>query len=122
MISTATAWCGQWLALAYNHYTHANKLEKVLPITSKDIHNFLNIIYYSSVNDVKRHVYRPNRLTFVYTVVTQFPTLNYSHGWILLFWFPEEYIRTKVTKRTNYEYELFTRVHSAFLLRYATAS
>ena len=29
-----------------NHYTHA-KFKNVLPITSKDIHNFINIIYYS---------------------------------------------------------------------------
>ena len=38
-----------------NHHTHA-KLEKVLPITSKGIHYFIYIIYYSSVNDVKRHL------------------------------------------------------------------
>ena len=29
-----------------NHYTHA-KLEKVLPITPKDIRHFMNISYYS---------------------------------------------------------------------------
>ena len=56
---------------------------------------------------------RPNRVTFVYTVATQFPTLDYSNGWIPLFWFAEEYIRTKVTKHTNDEYELFTRVHTS---------
>ena len=33
-----------------NHYTHA-KLEKVLPITSKDIKYFISIVYYSWVND-----------------------------------------------------------------------
>ena len=38
-----------------NHYTRA-KLEKVLPITSKDIHHFLNTICYSCVSDVKRNL------------------------------------------------------------------
>ena len=32
-----------------SHYTHA-KFKTVLPITSKDIHNFINIIYYSWVH------------------------------------------------------------------------
>ena len=49
-----------------------------------------------------------NRRTFVYTVATQFPTLDYSHGLIPLFWFAEEYIRTKVARHTNDEYELFS--------------
>ena len=66
----------------------------------------------------------PFELTFVYTVVTKFPSLGYSRGWIPLFWFTEEYIRTKVTRHTNDEYELFTRVHTSkcvvtFVLRYA---
>ena len=30
--------------------------EKVLQITSKGIHHFINIIYYWRVNDVKRHL------------------------------------------------------------------
>ena len=38
-----------------NHYTRA-KLKKVLVITSKDIHYFIYVIYYSWVNDVKRHL------------------------------------------------------------------
>ena len=29
-----------------NHYTH-KKFEKILSITLKDIHHFINIIYYS---------------------------------------------------------------------------
>ena len=37
----------------------------------------------------------------------------YSHGWIPLFSFAEEYIRTKVTRHTNDEYELFTHVHTS---------
>ena len=36
-----------------NHYIRAN-LEKVLPITFRDIHHVINIIYYSWVDDVKR--------------------------------------------------------------------
>ena len=43
------------------------------------------------------------------------------------FWFAEEYIRTKVTRHTNDEYELFTHVHTSkrvvtFVLRHAAAS
>ena len=37
---------------------------------------------------------------------TQLPTLDCPHGWIPLF--AKELIRTKVTKYTNDEYELFT--------------
>ena len=37
------------------YYTYA-KLVKVLEITSKDIHHFLNIVYYSCVDDVKRRL------------------------------------------------------------------
>ena len=36
-------------------YTHT-MFEKVLQITSKGIHHFINIIYYWRVNDVKRHL------------------------------------------------------------------
>ena len=50
---------------------------------------------------------RPNRLTYVHTVAAQFPTLDYSNGWIPLFWFAEEYIMTKVTRRMNGVYDLF---------------
>ena len=32
-----------------SHYTH-DKFKTVLPITSKDIHNFINMIYYSWVH------------------------------------------------------------------------
>ena len=32
------------------------------------------------------------------------PTLDYSHGWIPLFWFAEGYIRTNVTNHTIDEY------------------
>ena len=35
----ATSWCDMRLP---NHYTNA-KFEKILPITSKDIHHFVNI-------------------------------------------------------------------------------
>ena len=35
-----------------NHYTHA-KIEKVLSLISKDIHDFINIIYYAGVNDTQ---------------------------------------------------------------------
>ena len=38
-----------------NRHTHA-MLEIFLPITSKDIHHFINMIYFSRVNDVKRHL------------------------------------------------------------------
>ena len=41
-----------------NHYIHA-KLEKILEKlekTPKDIHYFTFVIYYSRVNDVKRHL------------------------------------------------------------------
>ena len=65
----------------------------------------------------------------VFSVATQFPTLDYSHGWIPLFAFAEEYIRTKVTRHSSDEYELFTHVHTSkcvyivtFVLRYAVAS
>ena len=68
-----------------------------------------------------------NWLTFVYTVAAQFPSLDYSHDWIPLFWFAEEYVRANVTRHTNDEYELFTRVHTSkcvvtFVLRFAAAS
>ena len=58
---------------------------------------------------------------------TQFPSLDYSHGRILLFWFAEEYIRTKVSRHTNDGYELFSHVHTSkcvvtFVFRYAAAS
>ena len=46
----------------------------------------------------------------VYFVATQFITLDYSFGWILLFCLADEYNRTKVTRRTNDVYKLFTRV------------
>ena len=73
-------------------------------------------------------VNRPIRLTMFFgPVATQFPTLDYSHGGIPLFWFAEEYVRTKVTRHTSDEYELFTHVHTSkcvvtFVLRYAAAS
>ena len=62
-----------------------------------------------------------------FCVATQLISLHYSHGWIPLFSFAEEYIRTKVTRHTNDEYELFTHVHTSkcvvtFVLRYAAAS
>ena len=62
-----------------------------------------------------------------FSVATQFPTLDYLHGWIPLFSFAEEYIRTKITKHTSDEYELFTHVHTSecvvtFVLRYVAAS
>ena len=31
----------------------------------------------------------------------------------MLFWFVEEYIRTKVNRHTNDEYELFTHIHTS---------
>ena len=41
-------------------------------------------------------------------------SIYYSHGWIPLFWFAKEYIKTKVTRHTNDdEYELFTHVHTS---------
>ena len=48
-----------------------------------------------------------------FSVATQFPTLDHSHDWIPLFSFAEEYIRTKVTRHTSDEYELFTHVHTS---------
>ena len=40
--------------------------------------------------------------------------INDSHGWIPLFSFAKEYIRTKVTRHTIDEYELFTHdVHTS---------
>ena len=74
-----------------------------------------------------QRLYVHNWLTFVYTVGTQFPALDYSHGWIPLFSFADEYGWTKVTRHTNDEYELFIHVHTSkcvvtFVLRYATAS
>ena len=56
---------------------------------------------------------RPNWLTYVYTIAAQFPTLDYSNGWIPLFWFAEEYVTTKVTRRMNGVYDLFTHVHTS---------
>ena len=56
-----------------------------------------------------QRLYRHNWLTFVYTVATQFPTLDYSHGWIPLFSFAEEYGRTKVTRHTNDELTIIRR-------------
>ena len=38
-----------------NDYTYT-KLEKVLPITSKDNRDFIDIIYYSWINKVNRHL------------------------------------------------------------------
>ena len=62
-----------------------------------------------------------------YTVTTQFPSSDYSHGWLLLSWFAEEYIRTKVARHTDDKYELFTHAHTSkcvvtFVLRYAVGS
>ena len=54
--------------------------------------------------------------------------LDYLHRRIPLFWFTEEYIRTKVTRHRNDEYdELFNDVHTSkyivtFVLCYAAAS
>ena len=48
-----------------------------------------------------------------FCVTTQFTTLDYSHGWIPLLSFAEEYNRTKVTRHTNEEYELFTYAHTS---------
>ena len=58
---------------------------------------------------------RPNRLMFVDIVATYFPTwIIHIVGYcIALFLVAEEYIRTKVTRHTNDEYELFTRVHTS---------
>ena len=42
----AAALCEQWCALSSSQYTRA-KLETILPTTSRDIHRFINIIYYS---------------------------------------------------------------------------
>ena len=55
------------------------------------------------------------------------PTLDYSHRWIPLFFFAEEYIRAEVIRYTSDEYELFTHVQTSkcvvtFVLRYAAAS
>ena len=50
---------------------------------------------------------RHNQLTFVDTVDTKFPSSDYSHGWIPLLWFAEEYIRTKVTSM-NTSYSLMS--------------
>ena len=68
-----------------------------------------------------------NSASHVSSVATQLPSLDYSHGWIPLLWFAEEYIRTKVIRHTNDEYELLTRVHTSkcvvtFVLRCAVAS
>ena len=67
------------------------------------------------------------RIDNVYSIASQFPTLDYSHGWIPLFSFAGEYIRTKVTRHMNDEYELFTHLHTSkcvvtFVLRNAAAS
>ena len=48
-----------------------------------------------------------------YFVATQFTTLDCSNGWIQLFWFAEEYNRTKVTRHTNDVYELFIHVDTS---------
>ena len=50
----------------------------------------------------------------VFSIATQFPTLDYSLACIPLFWFAEEYIRTKLTsdRHTN-EYELFTHAQTS---------
>ena len=50
---------------------------------------------------------------YVYFVATQFTTLDCSNGQILLFWFAEEYNRTKVTRHTNDAYELFIHVDTS---------
>ena len=49
----------------------------------------------------------------VYFVVTQFTTLDCSNGLVLLFWFAEEYDRTKVTRHTNDVYELFIHIDTS---------
>ena len=51
----------------------------------------------------------------VYFVATQFTTLDYSFGWILLFCLADEYNRTKITGHTNDVYKLFTRVDTSML-------
>ena len=50
----------------------------------------------------------------VFSVAIQFPTWDYSLACIPLFWFAEEYIRTKLTsdRHTN-EYELFTHAKTS---------
>ena len=49
----------------------------------------------------------------VHCATTQFPTLDYSYGWIPLFWFAEEYIRRKITRHAHAEYQLFIRVYTS---------
>ena len=39
---------------------------------------------YRQSDKLSAKVNRLNRLTFVYTVATQFPALDYSHSWIPL--------------------------------------
>ena len=79
--------------------------------------------FFFCISDVNGQIW----LTMFFCVATQFPSSDYSHGWIPLFSLGEEYIRTKVTKHANDEYELFTHVHTSkcivtFVLRYAAAS
>ena len=75
----------------------------------------------TTFNNFNSNWNRHNRLTIVYTVVTQFPLSDNSHGW-----FAEEYIRAIVTRHTNDKCELLTSVNTlrivTFVLRYAAAS
>ena len=39
--------------------------------------------------------------------------MDCSNGWMLLFWFEEEYNTTKLTRHTNDVYELFIHVDTS---------
>ena len=54
-----------------------------------------------------------NLANIVYFVATQFTTLDYSFGWILLFCLADEYNRTKLSRHTNDVYKLFTHVDTS---------
>ena len=81
---------------------------------------------YSVINDCseKKDKFANN----VFCAASQFIPLDYLHHRIPLFWFAEEYIRTKVTRHRNDEYdELFNDVHTSkyivtFVLCYTAAN
>ena len=60
-----------------------------------------------------RPVSQTNLASNVYFVATQFTTLDYSFGCLLLFCLADQCNRTKVTRYRNGVYKLFTHVDTS---------